>query len=106
MIPTVAVLMVLQRLGFIGFIVSFFLSIFILPWLVMNFYMKETFSSLWSVGEAFKKVFNNFGDYVFVLLKSIVYSVFYLILSIVLVGIPCSLFGKNFFFADFYSRSR
>ena len=69
----------------------------------MNFFKKETIESLFE----FKKVnavFDNFMEYIVVVLKSIALQIIFLIMIIVLVGIPAGSFTKNIFFADFYGK--
>ena len=51
-----------------------------------------------------KYVFNNLGDYIMVLLKSILLGLIFFIMWIVLVGLPAGTFTKNIFLADFYRR--
>jgi hypothetical protein len=49
-------------------------------------------------------VFDNLGDYVVALLKTIALRAIFLLLIIVLVGIPAGAFAQNIFIADFYRR--
>ncbi|MBD3328782.1 DUF4013 domain-containing protein [Candidatus Peregrinibacteria bacterium] len=79
-------------------------GLFLFPILGMNFIKKETVSSLFEVG-LIKPVFANFGDYIMVILKSIALGIVWIILMIVLVGIPASTFTQNIFMADFYRRA-
>ncbi len=74
-----------------------------LPILVINFMNKETVNSFFEFNTV-KSVFNNFGDYIVVLLKSILLAVIFLLMSLILVGIPAQAFTKNIFLADFYRR--
>ncbi len=106
MIPTVLVLMILRWIPFFGRFAMMFASLFLVPWLTVNFFVKGTFDSLWEINKAARIVFSNFVDYLFTFLKELLYGIVYIILSFVLVGIPCLLFGKNFFMADFYKRNR
>ncbi|MBL7101059.1 MAG: DUF4013 domain-containing protein [Nanoarchaeota archaeon] len=80
-----------------------FLSFFVIPILVIHFFNKETVGSFFEF-KILKSVFNNLGDYVVVLLKSILLSIIFVIMWIVLVGIPAGTFTKNIFLADFYRR--
>jgi len=84
-------------------LVEVFLGLFIVPTLTINFLNKETISSLFEI-EILKSVFNNFDDYVVALLKSILLSIIFLVMWMVLVGIPAGTFTKNMFLADFYRR--
>ncbi len=84
-------------------LVEAFLGLFIVPTLAINFFNKETISSLFEI-EILKSVFNNFDDYVVALLKSILLSIIFLVMWMVLVGIPAGTFTKNMFLADFYRR--
>lgn len=86
-----------------GFFANLFLSLFIVPVLSINFMVKQTIDSYFEFG-VLDKVFANFGDYSVALLKSVALGIIYLVLIIVLVGIPGSMFTKNIYIADFYRR--
>ena len=104
LIPTMIALGLLNIIPFAGTAAYFLASIFLLPWLVINFMVKETFDSLWELKNAFNNVFNNAVEYIFVYLKTLVFIIIYSILSFVLVGIPCYMFGYPYFLAGFYRR--
>ena len=106
-IPFIIVIMIvnviLDAIPVIGAIGSLFVYLFVVPLLSINFFVKETVASYFEFN-IIKLVFNNLGDYVVVILKSIALGIIFLILYIVLVGIPANSFTKNIFFADFYRR--
>ena len=106
-IPFMIVYMVIQFVfGFVpifGMIGILFISLFVIPMLFMNFFKKETVGSLFEFDKV-TPVFNNIGEYIVVVLKSIALQIIFLIMIIVLVGIPAGSFTKNIFFADFYRR--
>ena len=79
------------------------INLFILPILTINFVKKMTVSSYFEF-KIIKYVFNNFGDYIIILLKSILLSLIFFIMIIVLVGLPAGAFTKNMFIADFNRR--
>ena len=79
------------------------LSILILPIMGIHFANKQTVGSLFEF-EITAAVFKNLGDYLFALVKEIGLAIVFLILSIVLVGIPALMFTQNIFFTDFYRR--
>ena len=107
-IPFVIVLFVIQAMTsfipMIGPLATWFISLFIVPILTINFFKKETVSSYFEF-EKLKYVFANFGDYVVALLKTIALTIIFFLMIIVLVGIPAGSFTKNIFFADFYRKS-
>lgn len=82
---------------------DFFLRLFIVPILTINFFNKETVGSFFEF-RIIKSVFENLGDYIMALLKSILLGVIFLVMSIILVGIPAGAFTQNMFLADFYRR--
>ena len=82
---------------------EFFLSLFVLPILAINFMNKQTIESFFEF-KILKSVFNNLSDYVMALLKSILLGIIFLLMWIILVGIPAGSFTKNIFLADFYRR--
>jgi len=51
-----------------------------------------------------KPVFVNIGDYIMVILKSLLLAIVFLVMWIVLVGIPAGAFTQYMFLADFYKR--
>ncbi len=80
-----------------------FIEFFLIPILAVNFMNKGTISSFFEF-KILRHVFQNFGDYLMVLIKSILLSIIFLILIVVLVGLPAGAFTKNIFIADFYRR--
>jgi len=89
-----------QTLGSIG---GFFIALFIVPVLTINFYQKQTVDSYFELSIV-KHVFNNFQDYLIALLKSLGLAAVFIVMILILVGIPASAFTKNLFLADFYGR--
>jgi len=79
------------------------LKILVVPMLTINFFNKETVASLFEF-KILKAVFNNFGDYLMTILKSIGLALIFFAMWIILVGIPAGSFTKNIFLADFYRR--
>jgi hypothetical protein len=84
--------------------VSFILDLFVVPMLAMNFIRKMTIESFFEF-DLIKVVINNFKDYVIALLNTLALTLVFLVLSVVLVGIPAGAFTKNIFLADFYRRN-
>lgn len=87
----------------LGGLAQLLVGILIFPMLTINFMNKMTWQSLFE-WEVVKPVFNNFGDYAMAFLKSLALAIVFIVLMIVLVGIPANAFTKNIFFADFYRR--
>ncbi|MDP6600255.1 MAG: hypothetical protein QF798_02350 [Candidatus Woesearchaeota archaeon] len=84
-------------------LIRIFTEIFVIPILAINFMNKETISSFFEFGIV-KYVFTNLGDYIVAILKGILLGIIFLIMIVVLVGLPASSFTKNIFLADFYRR--
>ncbi|MBT4166462.1 DUF4013 domain-containing protein [archaeon] len=84
--------------------IRIFVEMFMLPILTINFLNKETVSSFFEFGMV-KYVFNNLGDYIIAMLKSIGLAIIYFFMIIILVGIPAMAFTQNIFLADFYRRN-
>lgn len=87
----------------LGGLINFFLAFFVAPILGVNFMNKETVNSLFEF-RIVKSVFNNLGDYVTTMLKSMLLGLIFALMMIILVGIPAGAFTKNIFLADFYRR--
>ena len=87
----------------VGGFAEFLFGIFVIPILGINFMKKETVKSLFEF-KIVNVVFENFKDYIVMFLKSVGLAIVFLIMMIVLVGIPASLFTQNMFVADFYRR--
>jgi len=81
----------------------FFIGLFVAPILAINFANKETIGSFFEF-KIIKSVFNNLEDYIVALLKSILLNIIFVIMIVVLVGLPAGSFTKNIFLADFYRR--
>lgn len=84
-------------------ILSFLLGFFVLPILSVNFYRKQTVGSYFDFGK-FGYVMNNIGDYIITMLKQYATSIIFLVLSIVLIGIPALYVTSMIFAANFYGR--
>lgn len=87
----------------LGGFVEFLLAIFVVPMLAINFMKKETIESFFEF-EVLRAVVDNFKDYIIVVLKSIGLAIIFILMMIVLVGIPAAAFTRNIFLADFYRR--
>ncbi len=78
-------------------------GIFVFPILAIHFMNKMTIESFFEF-RVVKAVWNNMGDYLVALLKSIGLGLIFFVMIIILVGIPASQFTKNIFLVDFYRR--
>ena len=78
-------------------------EILLIPVLAINFMNKETVGSFFEFS-ILKSVFDNFGDYIIAFLKNSLLALVFIIMSLVLIGIPAGAFTQNIFFADFYRR--
>ncbi len=104
MVFYLAIIVVLEKIDPVfSSLVNFFLSVFITPMLIVNFFNKETIESIFEF-KILKQVFDNLGDYIVAMLKNILLGVLFLIMLVVLVGIPAGSFTQNIFLADFYRR--
>jgi hypothetical protein len=71
--------------------------------LFINFSNKETIESFFEF-KILKQVFDNLGEYIIAMLKNILLGIVFLIMWVILVGIPAGSFTQNMFLADFYRR--
>ncbi|HRI36781.1 MAG TPA: DUF4013 domain-containing protein [bacterium] len=78
-------------------------NLLVLPMLLMNFFRNGTVASSFDFSTV-KPVFENFGDYIIALLKDICLAIVFILMIVVIVGIPALFFTKNIFIADFYRR--
>lgn len=107
MIPGLIVITVISQflsdISAAGAIASVGLAILVYPVLIINFIKKQDWKAMFEL-EKTKYVFNNMEEYLVAFLKDVVLQIIFLIMIIVLVGIPCSLFTKNIFLANFYGK--
>lgn len=94
------ILMMVPILGILG---ALAFDIFVAPMLVINFFIKGTVESSFDLKKV-HAVFNNIEDYLIVVLKSIGLGLIFLVMILILVGLPASMFGRTIFLADFYRR--
>jgi len=94
---------VLVFIPIIGTLASWFVSLFVVPVLVINFFNKETIESYFEF-EIIRAVFEDFEEYIIALLKSLALAVIFMLMFLILVGIPARSFTQNIFIADFYRR--
>jgi hypothetical protein len=79
------------------------LALFVIPILAVNFFRKQTIEYFFEF-EVLNVVKDNLGDYVVTVLKQYVLSIVFLILSIVLIGIPALFFTNSILIANFYGN--
>ena len=96
---------ILSALGLVWLVtlINAFFALLVVPVLAINFMKKERVDAFFEFKKV-KPVFENFGDYIVALLKSIALGIIFCVLSIILIGIPAGAFTKNIFIADFYYR--
>ena len=73
---------------------QFFLALFVIPILSVNFMNKETVGSFFEF-KVLKPVFDNLGDYLMAVLKTLDLAIIFLLMVLILVGIPAGQFTKN-----------
>ncbi|MBT3582564.1 DUF4013 domain-containing protein [Candidatus Woesearchaeota archaeon] len=78
-------------------------EILLIPILFVNFFNKETISSLFEF-KLIHVVIDNLGDYAMVFLRGLALGLTFFFLWIVLIGIPAGAFTSYIFVADFYRR--
>ena len=105
LLPLGIAAMLIAKIPLLGPLVSFIFSLFLMPWLIINVLEKFTFAAAFEFDKAAKIVFNNLPEYILMLLKSLVYVIVYVLMMVILVGIPCAAFGRLIFLADFYSNT-
>jgi len=97
------ILMATQKIQILYILVAIFLGVFVAPILTINFFKKETIGSYFEFSKL-DYVFDNISEYLIAILKSIGLALIFIVMMLVLVGIPASAFTKNIFLADFYRR--
>ena len=86
-----------------GNLVSLLLGVFVIPMLAVNFFRKQTVESFFEF-DILNVVRDNLGEYIITVLKQYALGIVFLILSIVLVGIPGMFFTNSIFIANMYGR--
>ncbi len=84
-------------------VLRYIMEILIIPILTINFINKQTIESYFEF-KIIKHVFNNFGDYIVMILKGILLALIFLVMCVILVGFPAGAFTESIFIADFYNR--
>ncbi len=84
-------------------IITLLLVLFVAPILVINFFRKQTIESFFEFS-ILSVIKDNLGDYVMAVLKQYALTIVFLILSIVLIGIPAMYFTSSIFIANFYGN--
>lgn len=87
----------------LGIFFNLIFGFFVIPILQINFYRKQTIESYFEFG-TLTIVKDNLGDYIMVILKQYALVIIFLILSIVLIGIPALFFTNSIFIANFYGN--
>lgn len=95
---------ILEFLGAGGKFVSILIQFFVVPILGVNFAVKRTVESFFEFS-IISSVFNNLGDYIVTILKSILLALIFIVMIVILVGLPANMFSQNIFLADFYRRN-
>jgi hypothetical protein len=86
-----------------GNLVSLLLGFFVIPMLAVNFFRKQTIESFFEFG-VLNVVKENIGEYIITVLKQYALIIIFMVLSIVLVGIPAMFFTNSIFVANMYGR--
>lgn len=86
-----------------GNIVNLLLGFFVVPILAINFKRKQTVESYFEFN-ILKNVTDNLGDYIVAILKQWALFFVFLILYLVLIGIPAMYFTSSIFIANFYGH--
>ncbi|MCQ1536344.1 DUF4013 domain-containing protein [Methanosarcina sp. KYL-1] len=86
-----------------GNLLNLLLSFFVIPILAVNFFRKQTVASFFEFG-ILNAVKDNLGDYIIAILKQYALVLVFIVLIIVLVGIPAMYFTSSIFLANFYGR--
>jgi hypothetical protein len=87
----------------LGSIINLVLGFFVIPMLAVNFFRKQTVESFFEF-DVLDVVRDNLGEYIVTVLKQYALVIIFLILSIVLVGIPAMFFTNSIFVANMYGR--
>ncbi len=103
-LPLYVVVMAIGYIPSVGSVLNMLLSFLLLPYMIVHVVATETFKASFDFRTWWRVVFGNLWEYVIALFKTLVYSIAYLLLSIVLVGIPGLVFGGYIYYADFYRR--
>jgi hypothetical protein len=77
------------------------LALLVVPILAMNFMRKRTVASCFEF-DLVRVVVKNFLDYVIAMLKDLALGLIFMVMILILVGIPASVFTKGMFTAEFY----
>ncbi|WP_410509380.1 DUF4013 domain-containing protein [Methanosarcina hadiensis] len=87
----------------LGSLISLLLGFFVIPMLAVNFMRKQTIESFFEFN-ILNVVKENIGEYIITVLKQYALVIIFMVLSIVLVGIPGMLFTNSIFVANMYGR--
>lgn len=87
----------------LGSLINLLFGFFVIPILVVNFYRKQTIESFFEF-DILSVIRDNPGEYIITLLKQYALVIVFLVLSVVLVGIPAMFFTSSIFFANMYGR--
>lgn len=87
----------------LGNLINLLLGFFVVPMLAVNFFRKQTIESFFEF-DVLNVVKDNIGEYVITVLKQYALVIIFVVLSIVLVGIPAMFFTNSIFVANMYGR--
>lgn len=85
-------------------LISYLIEFFVIPILTLNFIKKESISSYFEF-EILKNVFSNFWEYVVAMIMDLLLFLVFLIMAIILIGIPAMTFTHSIFLANFYRKN-
>ena len=87
----------------LGDLIDLLLRLFVIPILSVNFFRKQTIESFFEF-DIFNVAKENLEDFITASLKQLALNIVFVILSIILIGIPGLLFTSSIFIANFYGR--
>lgn len=104
LIPLWVVILVLNIVPLIGPLLAFLAQVLVLPYIIIHLFVTDKFGSTFDYNRWWRVVGGNFTEYIIALVKTIVFTLVYGLLSLVLIGIPGYVFGSNIYLAEFYAR--
>ncbi|HII71638.1 TPA: DUF4013 domain-containing protein [Candidatus Woesearchaeota archaeon] len=105
LVPVYIIVALLGMIPFVGQLLNILISLFIMPYLVLNTMMKQNISASFAFSDALNAVTKDIGGYIMVVLKTIVYYLVYGLACLILIGIPCLAFGGIIFYAEWFSSN-
>jgi hypothetical protein len=104
MLPLTIIYVAIGFIPVVGQLLSWLVALLVIPFMFVHLVIRGDFAATFDFKTWKIAVIDNFSSYIITVIYGFVYTIVYLFLSLILVGIPALVFGSSIFYVDFYKK--